>query len=451
MNNAKIGMFSVGLLILLLTATQACATTVSLADETVEIGGTVTIPIMVNEITDYGGGTINIEYDPSVVHVTAVMSSPDSQVAAYNPNNTMGLVRISASNVYGASGDIAFANVEFTAVETGLTPLDLDVVSLYDRSFNKISATISDGSLTTGATDPAPYLVTYTISNTTISPNGDGITDDTEIDLEFSEPVDAAILIENAAGVVMKLLYADSDVTYPDAQRWDGRDSDGNIVADGTYHVNVTMDNGVTPLVYDNTRSITVANMSVATISIGTATASVPVPITIENGVNVGVCDITLAYDATVVTVTNVTCGDLDVTMANLEHVDEGFMRIGAVQTENMGLNGDITLASVTLESTGNISDTCTLNLSVTALNDATPQCNEILYIVHNGTFVAVLNGDVNGDNMVDMRDVMYLAKHVLGIAGFEDIIEEAADINGDGEISFADVTCLAERVLEIG
>ena len=43
--------------------------------------------------------------------------------------------------------------------------------------------------------DPAPSLVTYTISNTTISPDGNGIEDDTEIDVEFSESVDAVILI----------------------------------------------------------------------------------------------------------------------------------------------------------------------------------------------------------------------------------------------------------------
>jgi hypothetical protein len=157
MNNI-IKAFSIGLLILLITAAQACATTVSIADVTVEPDGVVTIPIMISGITDYGSGTINIEYDPSVVHVTDVTDSPDSQVPAYNANNTMGLVRISAANVYGASGDIIFANVEFTAVGTGSTPLDLDVVSLYDRSFNKISPTIIDGSISIPQ-PPAPCSI----------------------------------------------------------------------------------------------------------------------------------------------------------------------------------------------------------------------------------------------------------------------------------------------------
>ena len=156
MNSTKMGI----LILLLSTVAPVYATTVSIADVAPEPLDVVTIPIMVNDITDYGSGTINIEYDPSVVHVTAVTSGPDSQVGAYNPNNTIGLVRITAANVYGASGDIAFANVEFTAVGTGSTPLNLDVVSLYNRSSNKISATPNDGSITIsangGTTSPKP-------------------------------------------------------------------------------------------------------------------------------------------------------------------------------------------------------------------------------------------------------------------------------------------------------
>jgi len=50
--------FSVVLFVLLLTTAHAAATTVSLANVTAELGDTVTIPIMVNDITDYGTATI---------------------------------------------------------------------------------------------------------------------------------------------------------------------------------------------------------------------------------------------------------------------------------------------------------------------------------------------------------------------------------------------------------
>ena len=357
MNNiTRIGIkaFSVVLFVLLLTTAHAAATTVSLATVTAELGDTVTIPIMVNDIIDYGTGTIRIWYDYQVVHVTDVTGSPESQVAAKYIDNSIGYASITASNIYGTSGDITFANVEFTAVGFGSSPLNLTVASLYDTTPTSIPRSVSNGLITVGpveppkpffiygcvcyengtpcnnltvnitnlnngkrwtagmnntryqipltsgvdlnvsevlrfditdgvysgvtdhtvtadevdsgglfdfnltiesTADPVPSLVTYTISNTTISPNGDGIEDDTEIDVEFSESVDAAIRIEDATGVI-KTLYTGSDVTDPDPQTWDGTDDGSNIVADGTYQVNVTMDDGVNPAVYDNTGSI---------------------------------------------------------------------------------------------------------------------------------------------------------------------------------------------------
>lgn len=297
-------------------------------------------------------------------------------------------------------------------------------------------------------TGPAPYITTYTISNTTISPNGDGIEDDTKIHVKFSEFVAATIKIENATGVI-RALYTSSSVKNPNPQTWDGTDDDGNIVAYGTYHVNVTVDDGVNPIVYDNTRLIMVANMSVATISIGDGCGIVTIPIEIGNGVNVGACDIMLSYDPAIVNVTGVTGGDMDVTVANLEHAGDGWVRIGTYQTDNPGLSGQITFANVAFEPVGS-GGNCSLNLSVTTFKDATPEGNEMPYVVSNGTYTALLNGDVNGDGVVDMHDAMYLAKHVLDKSGYGTIIEEAADVNDDKVIDIADSMYIAKHVLGI-
>ena len=128
-------------------ACEASATTVSIADVTVEPDGVITTPIMVSEITDYGTGTIRIEYNSSVVHVTDVTSGPKSQIAAHDANNTIGLAWISASNSYGVSGDIIFANVTFKATSAGSTPVNLDVTLLGDISYKEIPATTSSGSI----------------------------------------------------------------------------------------------------------------------------------------------------------------------------------------------------------------------------------------------------------------------------------------------------------------
>ncbi|OYT62137.1 hypothetical protein B6U67_04805, partial [Methanosarcinales archaeon ex4484_138] len=118
----------------------------------------------------------------------------------------------------------------------------------------------------------------------------------------FSEPVDAAIRIENTTGIIRSLYTSSSKVTDPTPKMWDGTDDGGNIVADGIYQVNVTMDDGVNPIVHDNSRSIRVTNNSVATIAIGNVSGNTTVPIIIENAVNVGSVDITLTYNASVCT-----------------------------------------------------------------------------------------------------------------------------------------------------
>jgi hypothetical protein len=163
-------------LLLLLAVQCSAATTVSIADVTTDSEDTVIVPLMVNDMTDYGSGTINITYDLSVVHVTAVTSSPDSTVQSFNNNNVAGFTTISALNTDGANGDIVFANVEFTAVGTGSSPLDIHIDSLYDRSFNKIhkNATVDNGLFTSGdvSTSPTPTSTTQSTSSSGGSTTG---------------------------------------------------------------------------------------------------------------------------------------------------------------------------------------------------------------------------------------------------------------------------------------
>ena len=359
-------------------------TTVSIADLTCNDGGTVTADVVLTDIQNYGTGTINITYNPEVVHVTGVAGNSDSTIITHNEDNTAGITRISAWNTDGVSGNVVFASVTFEAVGTGYTTLGIEVPKLRDTSLTTpISFEIVNGSITiagnnldsptpfviTGhvsdsngdpcndpwvqitntntnviwdaenssasnyyrlvldsddvsagnvlhfdvttdgmgnnSTDhtmtsdevnaggisgfnltlelpvnPAPYLVTYTISNTTISPNGDGVEDDTEIDVKFSESVDAVILIENASGVV-RSLYTSSSVVNPNPKTWDGTNDGGNLVTAGTYHVNVTMDDGINPVVYNNTRSIVVTCSDIIspTVTSNTPTGT-EVPIT---------------------------------------------------------------------------------------------------------------------------------------------------------------------------
>jgi len=288
-----------------------------------------------------------------------------------------------------------------------------------------------------------PTLVEYTISNRTITPP-----QTTEIDVEFSEKVAYRIAIEKDTATIYEWTGTAKD---PNAKVWNGTyEANGTVVPAGVYTVNVSGTNTTTGLsVVNNTETITVLSKSV--ISIGTVVGNTTAPIRIDNASNIGSADINITYNSSVCVITGITNGSFDITVANLEENETGWVRIGAYQTGNPGLNGSIILANLTFRSNGTSGTsplTSTLNLTVNKLTDAT--CNDISYIVVNGTYLTFLNGDVNGDGEVTLSDAMYLAKHVLGITGFEDIVEAAADVNGNGEIEISDAMYLAKHVLGI-
>lgn len=184
-----------------------------------------------------------------------------------------------------------------------------------------------------------------------------------------------------------------------------------------------------------------------AVISIGDGMGTTTLPIMITDAENVGAVDVTLKYDPTVVTVTGVADGAMDCTYTNLEHVDDGWIRVGAVQGDNPGLSGEFTLLNINFSAVSG-GATCPLELTVTTFKDATPNCTSVTYTVVNGVYVSSQNGDVNGDGEVDIADAMYIAKHVIGIEGYEIIDEWAADVNGDGSVDMSDSMYLTKHVL---
>ena len=110
-------------------------------------------------------------------------------------------------------------------------------------------------------------------------------------------------------------------------------------------------------------------------------------PIIIEGAVNIGSVDTTLTYDESLFVITDVVDGDFDVTAANLEHNHTGTVRIAAFQTNNPGLNGRVTLCSITL--VGDLTDLGSLHIAVNTLKDATPQCSPIGSTVDGFTITA--------------------------------------------------------------
>jgi hypothetical protein len=60
---------------------------------------------------------------------------------------------------------------------------------------------------------------------------------------------------------------------------------------------------------------------------------------------------------------------------------------------------------------------------------------------------VSILLGDVNGDGIVNVTDVVCLVSYILG-SNATDIILEAADVNGDGDINITDAVGITNIIL---
>ena len=154
----------------LLIAIQTCvATTVSIDDSTITPGDTVTVPIRISDIENYGAGTITIKYDPAVVHVTDVVKSSDSKIVDDNIDNTAGLTGISAWNINGVNGSIIFANVVLKAVGSSgdSSPLAITVDTLQDISYEELKSDLdlSNGTFTISGSSGSA-AVTSTLGST---------------------------------------------------------------------------------------------------------------------------------------------------------------------------------------------------------------------------------------------------------------------------------------------
>jgi len=130
-------------------------------------------------------------------------------------------------------------------------------------------------------------------------------------------------------------------------------------------------------------------------------------PIIIEDAVNIGSVDITLAYDESLFVITDVADGDFDYTESNLERNHTGTVRIVAFQMDKLGLNGLVTLCSIAL--VGDLDDLGSLSMTVNTLKDATPQCSPIDSIV-DGFTITTLSPPTSDDDRGGGGGISYTA-----------------------------------------
>lgn len=110
----------------------------------------------------------------------------------------------------------------------------------------------------------APTLTTYTVSHDTLYPSAtadSGLATTTAIDTAFSEQVKVSIKITSAGGATIKSLYSSSSVTNPAPKTWDGTNTAGAIVSNGTYTILISATSTATSLTMtDSSKTIVVAS-----------------------------------------------------------------------------------------------------------------------------------------------------------------------------------------------
>ncbi len=447
----------------------AAGASVSVDSRDVSFGDTFTIDVTVDpEGNSVYGAQYDLTFNQAILQVISqvkggfLTQDGENSVEITNKfNNTIGKLEYGETRMgvtSGVAGSGVLTTITFEAVGAGSTDLELSNVILGDTSAQPISGVVlNDGTVNvSGSPPPQPIDLTPTDLDipdpiyldsdhslaATISNLGSGDAQAFNVTLK----VDGVVVDEERVDG----LLGNSDTAVGFSWRPDTTGSCTLLVeADSDDEVSETdeFNNtfGATADVLEN--PVPPPSGAVVTIPDVSAIGMITVPITIGNVSNVGSCHLTLDYDPDVVIVSNVSQSYYDSLFANLEDAASGSVSIIAYQTSNPGLDGDVVVANVTFISVGNSSSSTPLNLGVTTLTDATPDCNQIPYTIRDGGFTLFLNGDVNSDGVVDVADCMFLAKHLLGVGGFETIVEDAADVNGNGMIEASDCMYLAKHL----
>ncbi|MBC2699501.1 MAG: DUF3344 domain-containing protein [ANME-2 cluster archaeon] len=246
------------ILFIFATPAQATKTIVSINDVSVEPGNDICASIMLNDVINYGTGTIKVTYNPDIAQVTGAQGTTDSSVLALNADNSAGSITISGLNPNGKTGDVEFTDVKFHAIgssgiSTSLTP---EVTTLQDTSYNtdsfeSVNGYLGDKPLTIFTHETIPGNLTYSLGSSDYSGKlypGNPY----QVEHNISIPTGATVkfarlyaywtwsVIDTTDGYPDLKLTFDNDVLSP-AATYDDRKGFGNYdFPSGTWAYNVT-------------------------------------------------------------------------------------------------------------------------------------------------------------------------------------------------------------------
>ncbi|MEA1907506.1 MAG: cohesin domain-containing protein [Euryarchaeota archaeon] len=193
-------------------------------------------------------------------------------------------------------------------------------------------------------------------------------------------------------------------------------------------------------------------------------TIDVPINVSTTASENIGATDISLTYDPDVITATGVTNGTLiaDTDLIATYTATSGIVNISVASL--YGISGVGSIAIVQFYVEGSANATCPLTLSRAEaydldkpiMEDGNVTGYEAMSVTsENGLFtvgagaVSPQTGDIDGSGGdPTMSDAVYLAKHVVGLSGYETICADG-DIDGSGgDPTMSDAVYLAKHVV---
>lgn len=135
--------------------------------------------------------------------------------------------------------------------------------------------------------------------------------------------------------------------------------------------------------------------------------------------------------------------------------VEEVVQKLGVKNKDNYlyGINTGTAISTI-VASVNKISPTATVKVVDSANNEKTGNLATGDKIIiktltsQEKTFDVVINGDVNGDSVVDIRDLLNLQKHLLGMINLSDSYLIAADVNYNSEANIQDLLRIQKYLL---
>jgi hypothetical protein len=326
-------------------------------------------------------GTVEINETPKFVISGYVgydngdpVPDPDVMITNLNTGEIFAAETNVSSNYYQISTDITHISSN-DVLHFNVTD-DLGNTTVFDHTVTQDEVNVGGfvQSVTLYIPDTIPPIIT---NISVISKTKDSAT----IVWETNEVSDSLVKYGTEPGNYTETAYDVTDVTYHSINL-------AGLASNTTYYyvVNST-DPGINSAQSAECNFTTFAEIF---IEIGDAGAlsgeNITVPIIIRSVPNVGIADIILTYNQSIVHVTAVSDSDFDF-MDSLVDNAVGMTRIGAFQTSLGGLSGDVKLANITLMAVGTPGSSSSLCITINELKEATSEEITIPASIHNGTF----------------------------------------------------------------